>query len=146
MSLRSAGLVLVAASALAGCGGVSASVADLRRDAGVICRHINHRFPGLPAPATEAQDATLLSSGINPLSAQLRQLRRLTPPGSVADVYRAALGALAQEILVLRGAVTAIHQGQDPAMAYRSLKRELMPLESQVNDAWQALQVADCLQ
>ncbi len=146
MSPRGAGLALLASLALAGCGSVSASVVDLRRDAAAVCRHINHRFRGPTATANEAQDARFLTSGIGPLAAQLQQLRAIAPPRDVADVYHAGLAALGQELVGLRAAVTAIHQGQDPAMAYRALRRQLAPLENQVNDAWQALEIADCLQ
>lgn len=146
MRSSSAGAVLLAVAALAGCGSVSASVLDLRKDAGIICRHINHRFRGVDTPAAQAQDSAFLSSGIGRLQLQLRQLRRVTPPHSVADVYGAALGALGQELTALHGAVTAIHQGQDPAIAYRTLEKQLRPLVSQANDAWQALEIQDCLQ
>jgi hypothetical protein len=147
MRLRSAGLAMLAVSVLAGCGGVSASVADLRQDAAAICRQVNHRFRGLAPPAAgEAQDASFLSSGSGRLQEQLQQLRRVTPPRDVATVYRAGLGALGQELTALNGAVAAIHRGADPGMAYRALGRQLRPLESQVNQAWQALQIADCLQ
>jgi hypothetical protein len=139
-------VALLAVSALAGCGGVSASVRELRRDAGSICRQINHTFRGLSGPTTEAQAARFLSGGAVRLAAQLQRLRQVNPPRDVADVYHAGLGALDQEVVVLGGAVRAIKQGEDPAMAYRMLRQQLTPLESQVNDAWQALQIADCLQ
>jgi hypothetical protein len=122
-------------------------VRDLGHDAGAVCRRINHKFKQLRAPtASRAQDVAFLASGISRLGEQLTQLRRIPPPHDVADVYHAALSALGQELLALHAAVKAIHQGEDPAMAYRMLKQQLTPLESQVNDAWRALQVADCLQ
>jgi hypothetical protein len=146
MRALSAGLALLAVSALAGCGGVSASVRDLRSDAGTVCRQINHTFRGLSGPTTEAQAAKFLSGGAVRLAAQLQRLRQDNPPRDVADVFHAGLGALDQEVVVLGGAVRAINQGEDPALAYRLLKQRLAPLESQANDAWQALQIADCLQ
>src|SRR5579885_845436 len=108
MRLRSAGLALVAAALLAGCGTVSASVKDLRQDAGLICRRANRTFQGLTGPAGQAQDASFLSGGASRLEAQLRALRRLTPPRSVADVYQAGVAAVAGEANLLRGAVAAI--------------------------------------
>jgi hypothetical protein len=143
---RSAGLALLTVAALAGCGSVSASMVDLRKDAGIVCRQINHTFRGLSGPTTEAQAAKFLSGGAVRLAAQLQQLRRVVPPHDVADVYHAGLGALDQEVVVLGGAARAIRQGADPGITYRSLKQQLDPIESQVNDAWQALEIAQCLQ
>ena len=80
------------------------------------------------------------------LTTQLSKLRRLSAPHDVADVYGAALGVLGQQLIVLRRAVTAIHRGQDPAVAFRTLGQQLTPLESQANNAWQALEIPACLQ
>jgi hypothetical protein len=146
MSLRSAGLALLAVAVLTGCGSVSASVKDLRQDAGLICRRSNRGFRGLRAPAGAAQAASFLTRGAGRLESQLGALRRVTPPRDVADVYRAALTALAQELTLLRKAAADTRLGEDPALAYKTLGQQLGPLESQANNAWQALQIADCLQ
>lgn len=146
MTRRSAGLSLLAAATLAGCGSTSASLRDLRQDADRICRHTNHAFDALTSPGSPAQDSAFLSSGATDLEAQLRALRAQGPPRDGADVYRAALDALSREVSALRGAVAAIHRGEDPALAYRTLGARLAPLRTQANDAWQALGIADCLQ
>jgi hypothetical protein len=146
MSPRSTGLALLAAAAVTGCGSVSASLIDLRRDAGVICRHTNRAFRHVPSLPSQGQAASFLSTGIGRLTPQLSLLRRLHPPHDVADVYLAGLSALGHELAALRSAVKAIHRGQDPAMAFKTLKTEITPLESQANGAWQALQIPACLQ
>ena len=146
MRLLSVGLALLAAAALTGCGSVSASLIDLRRDAGVICRHTNKAFNPLPAIPAQGQTTAFLSAGIARLRTQLAKLRRLGPPHSVADVYRAALAALGQELDVLQSAVQAIHRGEDPATAFKQLRQQLTPVQSQANNAWQALEIPDCLQ
>lgn len=146
MTGRSAGLAGLAAVTLAACGNPSASLVDLRHDAGAICRRTNRAFGAVNAPVSEIRDASFLRSGQTRLAVQLRQLRALSPPHEVADVYRAALGGLGQELDALRSTVGVIRQGEDPALAYRRLGRQIAPARSQVNDAWQALQIADCLQ
>ena len=143
MRLRSAGLALLAVAVLTGCGSVSASVIDLRQDAGTICRHTNRAFRPLPALPAQGHSAGFLSAGIARLKTQLTKLRRLTPPHDVADVYRAALG---QELEVLRSATQAIHRGEDPAIAFKALREQITPLQSQTNNAWQALEISACLQ
>jgi hypothetical protein len=140
------GLALLAVATLAGCGSVSASVIDLRHDVGLICRQANRTFTGPLVPSGQAQEASFLRSGGAHLQAQLARLRMLTPPHGVADVYRAAMAALGQELGVLRTAVRAIHQGEDPALAFSTLKQQITPLENQANSAWQALEIPDCLQ
>jgi hypothetical protein len=146
MRLRSTGPGVLALMLVCGCGTVSASVKDLRQDAATICRRSNHSFRGLAPPASQNQDASFLSGGETHLAAELKKLRTLSPPAGVADVYRAALSALAQELAVLHGTVSAIHQGEDPASAYKALQQQFAPLENQANNAWQALRIADCLQ
>src|SRR5947209_15616120 len=113
MRLRSAGLALLAAAMLTGCGGVSASLRNLRQDAGRIGRHTNRAFDPLPALPSQEQAASYLSTGMARLTTQLSKLRRLSTPHDVADVYGAALGVLGQQLIVLRRAVTAIQRGQD---------------------------------
>jgi hypothetical protein len=146
MSFRSAGLALLAAALATGCGSVSASVIDLRHDAAAVCRHTNRDFTTVTQPSSQSQDATYLLAGAARLATELRALRRIAPPRDVADIFQAALSALAHELGALRSAVTAIHEGDDPAVAYRTLQQRIAPLRSQVNNAWQALEVADCLQ
>jgi hypothetical protein len=146
MRLRSAGLGLLAMAAVTGCGSVSASVIDLRHDAGVICRHSNRAFNPLPALPRQGKTVTFLSAGAARLSAELKKLRRVGPPHDVADVYGAALAAQGQELVALRHAVQAIHRGEDPATAVKELGQRLSPLQSQANNAWQALQIPSCLQ
>lgn len=146
MSHRSAGLALLAVAAVTGCGSVSASVIDLRRDAGTICRHTNRDFNPLPALPRQGQTVAFLDAGIARLRAELAKLRRVGPPAGVADVYRAALAAQGQELVVLRNTVQAIHQGEDPATAVKELGQQLGPLQRQANNAWQALEIPDCNQ
>jgi hypothetical protein len=146
MRPRSVGLALLAVAVLTGCGSVSASVIDLRRDAGTICRHTNRAFRPLPALPPQGQAGEFLSAGMARLRAQLAKLRRVNPPHNVADVYQAALAAMGQELDVLQNAVRAIRRGEDPAIAFKELKQQLTPLQSQADNAWQALEIPACLQ
>ena len=146
MRLRSAGLALLAVAVLTGCGSVSASVIDLRHDAGLICRRTDRAFGPLPALPAQGHTVAFLDSGLVRLKTELTKLRLVGPPHDVADVYRAALAALGQELEVLRTAAQAINRGEDPALAFKALEQQIRPLRSQANDAWQALEIPACLQ
>lgn len=146
MRLRSAGLALLAAAAVTGCGSVSASVIDLRHDAGAICRHTNRAFNPLPALPRQGQTVAFLSAGIARLRTELTKLRRVSPPTDVVDVYRAALAAQDQELAVLKNTVQAIDRGEDPATAVKELGQQLGPLQRQADNAWQALEIPACIQ
>jgi hypothetical protein len=146
MRLRSVGLALLAAAVLTGCGALSASVIDLRKDAGRVCRHTNRAFRQLPALPSPGQAAAFLSAGIVRLRTQLARLRRVGAPHAVADIYRAALAAMGQELDALQSAAQAIHRGEDPAAAFKALGQQIAPLQSQADNAWQALDIPACLQ
>lgn len=146
MRLRSAGLAFLAVAAVTGCGSVSASVIDLRRDAGTICRHTNKAFNPLPALPRQGDLEAFLRAGIARLRTELAKLRRVGPPHNVADVYQAALAAVGQEVDVLNGTVQTIHRGEDPATAFKELGQQLRPLQSQADSAWSALEIPACLQ
>ena len=143
--MRRVALALLTVALLTACGGTPPSLADLRRDAGRICARTNRAVAKVPAPRSAAQTTAYLTAGIERLEAELRALRRLTPSGDVADVFRAGVQALAGELFALRAALTAIHRGEDPAIAFRTLQHALAPLETQALNAWQALQIPACL-
>ena len=86
MRPRLPGLALFAVAIVAGCGGVSASLRDLRQDAGRVCRQTNQGFTRLPTLPRQSQVAPFLSAGTAMLASQLKRLRRLSPPHDVAEV------------------------------------------------------------
>ena len=143
--MRTGALVLLAAALLAGCGSTPPSLASLRHDAGRICARTNRAVGKIVPPKSADQVRAFLAAGIARLQEELRSLRRLSASGEGADVYRAGLAALAEELDALRRANRAIHRGEDPAIAFRTLQHTLAPLESQAANAWAALQIPACL-
>jgi hypothetical protein len=135
---------LLAAALLTGCGDTSPSLADLRQDAGKICTRANHSVAKV-LPPTSPRTAAFLAGGITRMHTELAQLRLLTPYGDVASVYRAALQALSDQLTALRAADQAIHRGENPAIAFKTLQHRLAPLETEATNAWQSLKIPACL-
>lgn len=139
--------VLVAAAAVAGCGGGSSLSSDqLHTQATQICSLASARTDRIGTPSQPAGSAVFLHRGIAVLGPELTRLRTLHPPGDLADVYSAALGSFSQKLNALQGAARDISRGADPVTAMKSLQKKLAPIESQENGGWQALGLAACLE
>jgi hypothetical protein len=137
---------LVTGLVLAGCGHTSLSLIQLRSRASTICARADRRLQAIPAPSTGWQARGFLRRGLATLGPELSQLRTLSPPRDVLDVYASAMGALSAEAMALRQAVRALTAPQaDPIAELRALQRRLGPLEQQADDAWQALGVPACI-
>ena len=138
-------LGVLAVLLVAGCGAPSPTLTRLRSQATRICEAADRRTEVLSAPAGPTGGAAFLRSGLTVVVPELSELRALRSPSDTAAVYQAAIGDLGREIGAIRQALGAIAQGQDPAIAIRSLQRQLAPLESAQDGAWQALGVPACL-
>lgn len=145
--MRRAAAALLAGAIVGGCGssGLASPVA-LRRQASDICRDASPIRP--PAdPTASAQLTVFLSHGTTNLEGEITPLERLhAPAGEVGAVYAAALRAMKAEAVALRAATASIRRGQDPALAFKTLRQQLTPLERQVDQAWEALQIPACIE
>src|SRR5205807_5685181 len=84
----------VAAVAAAGCGSASPSQTQLRTQASAICSHANRVISRIATPPAEAGGEAFLRRGVTVLKPELQQLRQLSPPSDVADVWSTAMRTL----------------------------------------------------
>jgi hypothetical protein len=104
------------------------------------------RFGRIATPRSEASGEAFLKRGVAVLGPELRELRALSPPAEVSDVYRTAVDAVAGELRALHDTVRALGRQQDPVIAFKTLQHHLRPLETQADDAWRALQIPACVE
>lgn len=144
---RRALATLAAATLLAGCGSTPPpSLIQLRAQGARICARAGHRLGLIASPSSEAGAESFLKRAVGVLRPELIQLRKLSAPSEVADVYRTAVDALSRELLALDGTVRALARQQDPVIAFKTLQQHLAPLETQADDAWRALEMQACVE
>jgi hypothetical protein len=134
----------LAAVTVAGCGSSPASLIQLREQASAICARTNRQISGIGSPQSQASGEAFLQRGIASLKPELSQLQQLSAPQNVADVWSTALRSLSGELAALQSTVAKIDGGADTATAYKTLQQTLTPLETQANNAWQALEIPAC--
>jgi hypothetical protein len=134
-----------AAFAVTGCGSTPpASLVQLRAQATRICSTASRQIGHIATPPSGAGGEVFLDRGIAVLAPEHQALRALGAPTEAADVYRTALGALGGELSALREATRALDRQENPVIAFKTLQQRLTPLETQADDAWQALQIPSC--
>ncbi len=144
MSTRAV-LASVAALAIAGCGGASESVKQLRAQAGRVCTRALDAGALIEAPAIPAGTMAFLRRGIAVLRPELADLRTLRAPSEQAVAYSSALGALARELTILTAMAHDLDRGADPLSAIKTLQRRLAPVEAGEDAAWRTLDVPACV-
>lgn len=132
------------ALAVAACGSSSPSDNQLRSQATAICSHANRVIGRIATPSSASGGGAFLENGIAALKPELQQLKRLPAPGDASDVWSTAIRSLSGELSALNSAAAKIQAGGDPVASYKSLQQTLGPLETQANNAWQALQIPAC--
>ncbi len=132
------------ALAAAGCGSSSPSQAQLRSQATTICEQTNRSIGRIPTPASAAGALTFLNDGIAALKPELRSLKQLSASGDAVDVWNTAIHALSAQLAALQSTASDIQAGADPVRSFKSLEQTLGPLQTQANNAWQALQIPAC--
>jgi hypothetical protein len=142
---RLAGLVLVVALGLAGCGGASTlSTAQLHTRATLTCNLARRRTNRIATPALPTQGARFLNRGIAVLAPELAALKLMRPPSDMAHDYKLALAASQGELQALRSALRGLKAGNDPVVAIKTLQQQLSPLESRAHVAWSSLDLPAC--
>jgi hypothetical protein len=134
----------LAALTVAGCGSSSKSPAQLREQASAICARTNGQIGRVPTPANPSGALAFLNSGIASLKPEVHQLKQLSASGDAADVWNAAIRSLSGQLSALQSAASQISGGADPVATYKTLQLTLTPLETQANNAWQALEIPAC--
>jgi hypothetical protein len=132
--------------AIAGCGSSALSDKQLRADATRVCTITRTRTNRIAVPSSPAGGERFLRGGTAALKPQLRALRGLTPPSSVAGTYDSALSALALQLETLEAAAAKLHTGGDPLQIFPAVARKLAPLQVRANGAWTSLQIPACVE
>lgn len=144
--MRRSAAALAAALALAGCGSTVLSDPQLRADAGRICSVTRKQTDRIPVPSTPTGGEAFLQRGVAPLSAELAALGRLRPPKAAEAEYRAAVGAVAQQLQTLDRALASLRHGSDPRQIFPGIAGRLSPFEVRANGAWTRLQIPACIE
>jgi hypothetical protein len=117
----------------------------LRQQAGAICSHADRKIGKIPTPSSPAAGSSFLKQGIAALDPELEQLKGLVPPQDETVVYQSAIKSLSGELGALHSATAKLDQGADPVATFRQLEATLAPLETDADNAWQALEIPACL-
>lgn len=143
--MKRIGSLILLATLIGGCGASSRlSANELMRRATRVCQEAAAQTARIPSPSGPDETALYLKRGIAVMKPELEQLRALRPPGDVADVYRVSMTTFARKLEYLNAAVHDLAGGEDPIIAMRTLEKNLAPVQSQEDGAWQALQIAAC--
>ena len=141
MRVRIAGLGLVAAVALAGCGGSSLSPSQLRAVATRSCTLTARQLDRIATPASVAAGDRFLYQGAHALGREVSELRALHATGTFGEAVRIT----GDELSDLDFTVHGLRAGNDPVVAIKTLQARLGPLEQRADQAWSSLRVKACL-
>jgi hypothetical protein len=130
--------------ALAGCGSGTLTAKELRRQANLVCTAAVRRSDGIAVPSSNAGGAAFLDQGITVFRRELVALRKLPPPRSLAEAYRAALGDSKQQLDALIATDHNLGSGGDPVVAIRQLDVELEAIDARDLQAWRAVGAPVC--
>jgi hypothetical protein len=136
--------IIAAALTLAGCGSSVLPARELRIRASRVCTAAIRRSDRIAPPRTNTGGATFLAQGIAIFRPELSALRRLSPPRTLADPYRAALTTSAHQLGALIAAQHALRSGDDPVVAIKHLELELTPINARAMAAWRAVGAPVC--
>ncbi len=146
MRRPAAGVAVLAAAVIAGCGGSDRlSSGDLHNQATQICALASKQTDRIKSPASPAGSAVFLRQGITALTPEVAQLRKLHPPTDAQDVYSTAVNSSARKLALLRTASGQLARGDDPVSTMQTLEQQLAPVVQQENGAWQSLGIPACV-
>lgn len=134
-------LGLIAVLALAGCGTISLTPAQVRARAARICVNAANHLDAIRAPTATSGAQSFLRRGVAVLAPEVRRLRALHARGPVAM----AVSAIDGELAALHATLTGLRAGHDPVVAITALQPRLAPLELRVNATWRALRLPACV-
>jgi hypothetical protein len=135
---------LLVTVALAGCGSSPLSLNDLRTQATAICQTATTQAGRIGTPSTAAATRAFLAAGAAVLKSEVTKLQKLDPPSAQAGQYRTAVGAVSEELQLVRQTLAAVAH-TDPATAVGGLQRALTPVRSRGDAAWRALGIPACI-
>jgi hypothetical protein len=130
--------------AVAGCGHASLSETQLRTEAARLCAAARRQLDAVATPATPAEGAKFLATGIAVLEPELATLRLLRAPPGISRAYATAISAFSQKLADLQDARDGLAAGGDPVIVIKTLQARLGPAEQRENGAWQSLAIPAC--
>ncbi|MDQ6775489.1 MAG: hypothetical protein M3071_04525 [Actinomycetota bacterium] len=130
--------------ALSGCGNGTLTAKELRQQATVVCAAAVRRSDRIAIPRSNSGGAAFLDQGITVFRPELAAVRKLVPPRSLADAYRAALGDARQQLNALIAADQNLATGGDPVVAINQLDVELTAIDARDLGAWRAVGAPAC--
>ncbi len=137
---------VLAASALAGCGGDGRlSTSDLRQQAGDICAREKKDTARVPTPTAARQIPRFLAGGTAAVAPRLAELERLKAPTSLEPVYRSTVDLVRRQQRAALAALALTRRGGDPVTALQSLAGETTPLARDEDRAWRVLRIPQCV-
>jgi hypothetical protein len=126
---RQAVAVAIAALLVAGCeiGGGDEGNAQFIQEADAICQRYSQRISGIPRPQTFLRDFAVYMRRSVPIARQQNQeLRRMSPPDSVAADFRRMLSLLDQQLDLAAAAGEEAYAGR-AGQAQAVLEQSLAP-------------------
>jgi hypothetical protein len=141
-----AAAVMLAAIALAGCGGSGRlSSNELANQATQICAVAICQTDRIKTPAAPSASGAFLRQGITALTPEVAKLEKLRPPADAEDVYKTAISSSAKKLALLRTAAREIGRSADPVSTMQTLEQQLAPIVQQENQAWKSLGIPGCV-
>ncbi|HWF74824.1 MAG TPA: hypothetical protein VG186_15845 [Solirubrobacteraceae bacterium] len=134
----------ILALALCGCGSSTLTAQQLRRQASLVCSAAVERSDRIALPSSNEGGADFLDRGITVFRPELTSLRKLAPPRSLAEPYRAALADSKQQLDALIASDENLASGGDPVVAIRQLDVELEAIDARDRQAWRAVGAPVC--
>ncbi len=134
--LAAGAAALVAAVALAGCGGGgsdSLSADEFRSQADAICADANAKTDALGEPTSAATFLPYLRAGLPIQEAQLGKLEALKPPSELQDAYSEALDLLKQKQAAVTAAADRIEGGEDTEAVVKDVSDDIDAIDEQAD-------------
>lgn len=139
-------LLALSALALGACGGTNRlSAAELRSQAGAICRRTAEATDRIAVPNTPEEGGRFLRKGLLRMGPELMRLRALRAPSDLDPEYQQALMLATRELNAISAHEQRIRGGADVIDTFRALQAELAPIVATENRAWSDLALPACL-
>lgn len=145
--LAAGAAALVAAVALAGCGGGgsdSLSADEFRSQADAICADANAKTDALAEPTSAATFLPYLRAGLPIQEAQLGKLEALKPPSELQGAYSEALDLLKQKQAAVTAAADRIEGGEDTEAVVKDVSDDIDAIDKQADAKAEELGLTVC--
>jgi hypothetical protein len=140
VKVRIAGLGLVAAMTLTGCGSSSLSPSQLRAVATRTCTLSARQLDRIATPTSAAAGQRFVDQGAHALGREVSELRAVHATGTFGEAVRLT----GEELAALDFTVHGLRAGNDPVVAIKTLQSRLGPIEARADEIWRSLHIPAC--